>query len=115
LTEEASLLRFLKFALLFEFCAVVFLSVLMGQFFYRAYETSSNEHLPVTFLAALVILVLGTMQTAASFHRERARVASGLPPRLPNSLRLRIGYTSLVALVSLATVVIVVVLRHHHR
>ena len=66
------MLRFLKLALIFELSTILGLSVLTGQFFYRAYNNSSREHLPVSFLAALVMLVLGTQQTAMSFRREKS-------------------------------------------
>jgi hypothetical protein len=107
------LLRFLKVALVFELSAVLWLSVLMGQFFYRAYETSSREHLPVSFLAALVMLVLGTQQTAMSLRREKLRIASGVPSLLAQRLRLQVAYTTLVALLFLAAGVLLVILRHH--
>ena len=71
------MLRFLKLALIFELSTILGLSVLTGQFFYRAYNNSSREHLPVSFLAALVMLVLGTQQTAMSFRREKIRLAFG--------------------------------------
>ena len=99
-------------SLVFELSALVWLSILMAQFFYRAYQTSSDEHLPVTFLAALVVLVLGTQQTALSFHRERVRAASGLPTGLPGSLRHKVGYTTVMALLSVAAAVLLVILRH---
>ena len=75
------MLRFLKLALIFELSTILGLSVLTGQFFYRAYNNSSREHLPVSFLAALVMLVLGTQQTAMSFRREKVRLAYGRPTR----------------------------------
>ena len=65
------MLRFLKLALIFELSTVLGLSILTGHFFYRAYNNSSREHLPVSFLAALVMLVLGTQQTAMSLRREK--------------------------------------------
>jgi hypothetical protein len=107
------LLRFLKVALVFELSAVVWLSILMGQFFYRAYGTSSHEHLPVSFLAALVVLVLGTQQTAMSFRREKLRAASGRPTGLPDRIRLQVVYTTLIAVLMLAAIVLLVILRHH--
>ena len=106
------MLRLLKVALVFELSTVAWVSVLLGQFFYHAYDTSSNAHLPVSFLAALVILVLGTQQTAVSFHRERLRAAAGLPAGLPGRFRLQVGYTTLIVLLSLAAAVILVILHH---
>jgi hypothetical protein len=105
------LLRFLKVALLLELSAVVWLSVLMSQFFYHAYETSSNEHLPVAFLAALVMLVLGTQQTAMSLRREKLRAASGVAAKA--KLRLRVAYSTLFALLFVAASVLLIILRHH--
>jgi hypothetical protein len=106
------LLRFLKVALVFELSAVVWLAFLMGQFFYRAYDTSSSEHLPVSFLAALVMLVLGTQQTAMSFRRERLRMATGLQTPLSQKLRRQVAFTTMVALLCLASAVLLVILRH---
>ena len=107
------MLRFLRVALVLELSAVVWLSVLMGRFFYRAYETSSSEHLPVSFLAALVMLVLGTQQTAMSFRREKLRAASGLPPAQAIRLRHQVAYTTLFALLLVAASVLLIILRHH--
>jgi hypothetical protein len=106
------LLRFLKVALVFELAAVVWLAFLMGQFFYRAYDTSSSEHLPVSFLAALVMLVLGTQQTAMSFRRERLRMATGLHTPLSQKLRRQVAFTTMVALICLASAVLLVILRN---
>lgn len=108
------MLRFLKVALVFELLAVVWLSVLMSRFFYRAYDTSSNEHLPVAFLAALVMLVLGTQQTAMSLRREKLRAASGVPTAQKAKLRLRVAYSTLVALLFVAASVLLIILRRHH-
>lgn len=104
--------RFLKVALVFEVSAVIWLSILMGDFFYRAYDTSSNEHLPVSFLAALVILVLGIQQTAMSFRREKLRAASSLPGR-DSTLRLRVAHTTLIVLLLVAFSVLAMILQHH--
>jgi hypothetical protein len=109
------LLRFLKIALIFELSTVLGLSVLIGQFFYRAYDTSSREHLPVSFLAALVILVLGTQQTAMSFRREKLRLAYGRPSAMPEKLRLQVAYSTLTLLLFIAAGVLLVILRHHLR
>jgi hypothetical protein len=108
------LLRFLKIALIFELSTVVVLSVLMGQFFYRAYNDSSREHLPITFLAALVMLVLGTQQTAMSFRREKLRLAFG-PPSVNEKLRLQVAYSTLTLLLFIAAGVLLVILREHLR
>lgn len=105
--------RFLKVALVFEISAVIWLSILMGDFFYRAYDTSSNEHLPVSFLAALVILVLGIQQTAMSFRREKLRAASSLPDRRDSTLRLRVAHTTLIVLLLVAFSVLAMILLHH--
>ena len=105
------MLRFLKVALALELSAVVFLSLMMGQFFYHAYVTSSREHLPVAFLAALVMLVLGTQQTAMSFRREKVRAASGVQGY--GTARVRVAYTTLVALLFVAASVLMIILRHH--
>ena len=109
------MLRFLKVALVFELSAVVWLSVLMGQFFYRAYGGASSEHLPVSFLAALVMLVLGTQQTAMSFRRERLRIATGLSTPLSQKLRRQVAFTTMVALLCLASAVLLVILRNRLR
>jgi NADH:ubiquinone oxidoreductase subunit 3 (subunit A) len=84
----------------------------MSQFFYHAYEISSKEHLPVAFLAALVMLVLGTQQTATSFRREKLRAASGVPTAQTAKLRLQVAYTTLVALLFVAASVLMIILRH---
>jgi hypothetical protein len=105
--------RFLKVALVFEVSAVIWLSILMGDFFYRAYDTSSNEHLPVSFLAALVILVLGIQQTAMSFRREKLRAASTLSGRRDSTLRLRVAHTTLIVLLLVAFSVLAMILQHH--
>jgi hypothetical protein len=108
------LLRFLKIALIFELSTVVALSVLMGQFFYRAYNNSSHEHLPMSFLAALVMLVLGTQQTAMSVRREKLRMAFG-PPSGDEKLRLQVAYSTLTVLLFIAAGVLLVILRNHLR
>jgi hypothetical protein len=105
--------RFLKVALVFEVSAVIWLSFLMGQFFYRAYETSSKEHLPVSFLAALVILVLGIQQTAMSFRQEKLQAVSGLPAHQKSRLRLRVAHTTLIVLLLVAFSVLAAILQHH--
>jgi hypothetical protein len=109
------LLRFLKIALIFELSTVLGLSVLIGQFFYHAYDTSSHEHLPVSFLAALVILVLGTQQTAMSFRREKLRLAYGRPSAVQEKLRLKVAYSTLTLLLFIAAGVLLVILKHHLR
>jgi hypothetical protein len=108
------LLRFLKIALIFELSTVLGLSVLMGQFFYRAYNNSSREHLPVSFLAALVMLVLGTQQTAMSFRREKLRLALGRPS-LHKKLRLQVAYSTLTLLLFIAAGVLLLILRERLR
>lgn len=107
--------RFLKVALVFEISGVIWLSILMGNFFYRAYDTSSNEHLPVSFLAALVILVLGIQQTAMSFRREKLRAASNLAGRQDSSLRVRVAHTTLIVLLLVAFSVLAIILQHRLR
>ena len=102
-------MRFLKTALVLELCAVAWLSILMSQFFYHAYITSSTEHLPIAFLAALVMLVLGTQQTAMSLRREKVRAASGETTQL----RRQVAYSTLFALLFVAASVLVIILRHH--
>jgi hypothetical protein len=106
------LLRFLKLALIFELSAVIGLSILTGQFFYRAYNNSSSEHLPVSFLAALVMLVLGTQQTAMSLRREKLRLAYGRPT-VKEKLRLKVAYSTLTLLLFIAAGVLLVILRDH--
>ena len=106
------MLRFLKLALIFELSTVLGLSVLTGQFFYRAYNNSSREHLPVSFLAALVMLVLGTQQTAMSFRREKLRLAYGRPSG-QQKLRLQVAYSTLTLLLFIAAGVLLVILRAH--
>jgi hypothetical protein len=106
------LLRFLKLALIFELSTVLVLAVLMGQFFYRAYNNSSHEHLPVSFLAALVMLVLGIQQTAMSFRKEKVRLAFGRPTE-KERLRLRVAYSTLTVLLFIAAGVLLVILRNH--
>jgi hypothetical protein len=106
------LLRFLKLALIFELSTVLGLSVLTGQFFYRAYTNSSSEHLPVSFLAALVIMVLGIQQTAMSFRKEKIRLAFGRPT-VKEKLRLRVAYSTLTLLLFIAAGVLLVILRSH--
>jgi hypothetical protein len=108
------LLRFLKLALIFELSTIVGLSILTGQFFYRAYNNSSHEHLPVSFLAALVMLVLGTQQTAMSFRREKIRLAFG-SPSVHEKLRLKVAYSTLTLLLFLAAGVLLVILKSHLR
>ena len=108
------LLRFLKLALIFELSTILGLSVLTGQFFYRAYNNSSHEHLPVSFLAALVMLVLGTQQTAMSFRREKIRLAFGRPT-VKEKLRLKVAYSTLTLLLFIAAGVLLVILRNHLR
>jgi hypothetical protein len=108
------LLRFLKLALIFELSTVLGLSVLTGQFFYRAYNNSSREHLPVSFLAALVMLVLGTQQTAMSLRREKLRLAYERPSEQQN-LRLKVVYSTLTLLLFIAAGVLLVILRNHLR
>ena len=107
------MLRFLRAALIIELSAVIWLSVLTGRFFYRAYEVSSNEHLPVSFLAALVMLVLGTQQTAMSFRREKLRAASGVGTAKATKLRHQVAYTTMIALILVAASVLMIILRHH--
>jgi hypothetical protein len=109
-----SLLRFLKLALIFELSIILGLSVLTGQFFYRAYNNSSREHLPVSFLAALVMLVLGTQQTAMSFRREKIRLAFGRPT-VKEGLRLKVAYSTLTLLLFIAAGVLLVILQNHLR
>jgi hypothetical protein len=106
------LLRFLKVALVFEISAVIWLAVLMGQFFYRAFDTASNEHLPVSFLAALVMLVLGIQQTAMSFRREKLRAASGIQETPDSRLRYHVAHTTLILLLLLAFSVLAAILHH---
>ena len=108
------MLRFLKLALIFELSIVLGLSILTGQFFYRAYNSSSHEHLPVSFLAALVMLVLGTQQTAMSFRREKIRLAFGRPS-VKEKLRLKVAYSTLTLLLFIAAGVLLVILRNHLR
>ncbi len=108
------MLRFLKLALIFELFMVLGLSILTGQFFYRAYNNSSAEHLPVSFLAALVMLVLGTQQTAMSFRREKLRLAYGRPT-VKEKLRLKVAYSTLTLLLFIAAGVLLVILRDHLR
>ncbi len=108
------MLRFLKLALIFELTSVLGLSVLMGQFFYRAYNNSSSEHLPVSFLAALVMLVLGTTQTAMSFRKEKVRLAYSRPS-VEEKLRLKVIYSTLTALLILASGVLLMILTNHLR
>jgi hypothetical protein len=108
------LLRFLKLALIFELSAILGLSVLTGQFFYRAYNNSSHEHLPVSFLAALVMLVLGTQQTAMSVRREKIRLAFGRPT-VKEKLRLKVAYSTLTILLFIAAGVLLVILQSHLR
>jgi hypothetical protein len=108
------LLRFLKLALIFELSTVLGLSVLTGQFFYRAYNNSSREHLPVSFLAALVMLVLGTQQTAMSLRREKLRLAYERPSEQQN-LRLKVVYSTLTLLLFIAAGVLLVILRNNLR
>jgi hypothetical protein len=108
------LLRFLKIALIFELSTVLALAVLMGQFFYRAYNNSSHEHLPMSFLAALVMLVLGTQQTAMSVRREKLRMAFG-QPSVNEKLRLQVAYSTLTVLLFIAAGVLLVILRNHLR
>ena len=89
------MLRFLKLALIFELSTVIGLAVLMAQFFYRAYNNASSEHLPVSFLAALVMLVLGTTQTAMSFPPgEGLRLAYGRPSGKQERFRLKVASTA---------------------
>jgi hypothetical protein len=109
---ETLLLRFLKLALIFELSTVLVLSFLMGQFFYRAYNNSSHEHLPVSFLAALVMLVLGIQQTAMSFRKEKTRLAFGCPSE-KEWFRLRVAYLTLTVLLFIAAGVLLVILRTH--
>jgi hypothetical protein len=111
-TRRRPLLRFLKLALIFELSTVLGLSILTGQFFYRAYNNSSREHLPVSFLAALVMLVLGTQQTAMSFRREKLRLAYGRPT-VKEKLRLKVAYSTLTLLLFIAAGVLLVILRSH--
>ena len=108
------MLRFLKLALIFELSTVLGLSILTGQFFYRAYNNSSHEHLPVSFLAALVMLVLGTQQTAMSLRREKLRLAYGRPT-VKEKLRLKVAYSTLTLLLFIAAGVLLVILRNHLR
>jgi hypothetical protein len=111
-TRRRPLLRFLKLALIFELSTVLGLAILTGQFFYRAYNNSSREHLPVSFLAALVMLVLGTQQTAMSFRREKLRLAYGRPT-VKEKLRLKVAYSTLTLLLFIAAGVLLVILRSH--
>ena len=108
------MLRFLKLALIFELSTVLGLSILTGQFFYRAYNNSSREHLLVSFLAALVMLVLGTQQTAMSLRREKLRLAYGRPT-VKEKLRLKVAYSTLTLLLFIAAGVLLVILRNHLR
>ena len=108
------MLRFLKLALIFELSTVLGLSILTGQFFYRAYNNSSHEHLPVSFLAALVMLVLGTQQTAMSLRREKLRLAYGRPT-VQEKFRLKVAYSTLTLLLFIAAGVLLVILRNHLR
>lgn len=112
--ERLVLLRFLKFALIFELSTVAGLAVLTAQFFYRAYNNASSEHLPVSFLAALVMLVLGTQQTAMSLRKEKTRLAVGQPTRSKN-LRWQVAHSTLVVLLMLAAGVLLVILHEHLR
>ena len=105
------MLRFLKVALIFELCTIVGLSVLTGQFFYRAYINSSSEHLPVSFLAALVMLVLGTQQTAMSLRKEKLRLVYGQSSD-GVQLRLKVAYSTLTVLLAIAAVVLLLILRN---
>jgi hypothetical protein len=106
------LLRFLKLALIFELSTVIGLSILTGQFFYRAYNNSSHEHLPMSFLAALVMLVLGTQQTAMSLRREKLRLAYG-GPTVKEKFRLKVAYSTLTLLLFIAAGVLLFILRSH--
>ncbi len=106
------MLRFLKLALIFELSTILGLSILTGQFFYRAYNNSSSEHLPVSFLAALVMLVLGTQQTAMSFRKEKLRLAYSRPSDR-EELRLKMIYSTLTVLLCIAAGVLLVILRNH--
>lgn len=106
------MLRFLKLALIFELSTILGLSILTGQFFYRAYNNSSSEHLPVSFLAALVMLVLGTQQTAMSFRKEKLRLAYSNPANRVE-LRLKVIYSTLTVLLCIAASVLLVILRNH--
>lgn len=108
------MLRFLKIALIFELSTVLGLSVLMGQFFYRAYNNASPEHLPVSFLAALVMLVLGTQQTAMWLRKEKFRLAFGRPTG-QQKLRRQVAYSTLTLLLFIAAGVLLVILRDHLR
>ncbi len=108
------MLRFLKLALIFELSTVLGLSILTGQFFYRAYNNSSHEHLPVSFLAALVMLVLGTQQTAMSIRREKRRLAY-VRPSEKERLRMIVAYSTLTLLLFLAAGVLLVILHDHLR
>lgn len=108
------MLRFLKLALIFELSMVLGLSILTGQFFYRAYNNSSREHLPVSFLAALVMLVLGTQQTAMSLRREKLRLAYGRPT-VKEKFRLKVAYSTLTLLLFIAGGVLLVILSNHLR
>jgi hypothetical protein len=87
--------------------------MLMARFFYHAYITSSDEHLPVSFLAALVILVLGTQQTAMSLRKERHHAASLVTGCFSRRIPAKIGYTTLAAVLSVAFLVLLVILQHH--
>ncbi len=106
------MLRFLKLALIFELSTILGLSILTGQFFYRAYNNSSSEHLPVSFLAALVMLVLGTQQTATSLRKEKLRLAYSRPSDR-EELRLKVAYSTLTVLLCLAAGVLLIILRSH--
>ena len=106
------MLRFLKLALIFELTTVAGLSILTGQFFYRAYNNASREHLPVTFLAALVMLVLGTQQTAMSIRREKLRLVYG-PPSVHEKRRLQLAYSTLALLLLIAAGVLLAILKSH--
>jgi hypothetical protein len=108
------LLRFLKLALIFELSTILGLSILTGQFFYRAYNNSSSEHLPVSFLAALVVLVLGTQKTAMSFRREKIRLAYSRPSGR-EELRRKVAYSTLTLLLIFAAGVLLVILTNHLR
>ncbi len=68
----------------------------------------------MSFLAALVMLVLGTQQTAMSFRREKLRLAYGRPSE-QERLRLKVAYSTLTLLLFIAAGVLLVILRDHLR
>ncbi|HXP11479.1 MAG TPA: hypothetical protein VN828_23440, partial [Acidobacteriaceae bacterium] len=76
------------------------------------YNNSSHEHLPVSFLAALVMLVLGIQQTAMSFRKEKTRLAFGCPSE-SERMRLRVIHLTLSVLLLIAAGVLLAILKSH--